>query len=353
MNKRTKTIDIEQVIKKNYGRDYNYISGFKNTSSIIKIFHKKCKKDFRINFKSIQSRSSCKHCQRRCTTEEVKLNIKRRMGFEFSYVEGYENSKSRITINHSACNKTFTILYASQLDRAKCPHCNGRFWDDQKLQNYVIKHMGEDFRYENGFKTGDNKIKIKHNTCNHIFDIQIHSINKCNLCPICDIGKLLSPNEFKKKMFKTRGNEYKLLKFECIENGYVVMSKGIHLLHTKCKKVWVTHGDFFYNNSNCSHCSNNAKKTTSIYKNEIKKLIGHEFEVLDEYLNSATPIEHIHNDCGHHFLMSPNNFKTKPRCPIKCEFSDKTNSNWKEQLNPYPIIVKPKIRIRKRPSRKK
>lgn len=60
-----------------------------------------------------------------------------------------------------------------------------------------------------------------------------------------------------------------------------------------------------------------TKKTQEQFEQEVKNLVGTDFSVLGEYVNTDTKIKMKHNICGHEFDMRPANFLNGQRCP-KC-----------------------------------
>lgn len=67
-----------------------------------------------------------------------------------------------------------------------------------------------------------------------------------------------------------------------------------------------------------------ATKTIEEFKLEVYRLSENKFTVLGEYINSATKIRMINNNCGHEFEIRPTNFLTK-KGNIKCKECNKIN----------------------------
>lgn len=63
--------------------------------------------------------------------------------------------------------------------------------------------------------------------------------------------------------------------------------------------------------------SNNKRKTTAQFYQEVFDLVGNEYLVNGEYINAKTKIRFIHNveDCMFGFDMQPSNFLSGQRCP--------------------------------------
>lgn len=121
----------------------------------------------------------------------------------------------------------------------------------------------------------------------------------------------------------------------------------------------VTPNDFLSKGTRCPKCSGRVNKDTSYFKNEVFELVGSEYEVLSEYVNSKTIITFKHNsmECGHYkFKMSPNSFLQGRRCH-KCNGVARKNTEiFKEEAfelvhDEYTILstyinARTKIKIR-------
>jgi hypothetical protein len=59
---------------------------------------------------------------------------------------------------------------------------------------------------------------------------------------------------------------------------------------------------------------NNKKKTTEDYKKEVFDLVGEEFIVLNEYINTHTPIKMKHSKCKNELEIAPTHFLGGTRC---------------------------------------
>ena len=58
------------------------------------------------------------------------------------------------------------------------------------------------------------------------------------------------------------------------------------------------------------------RKTTETFVEEVKNLVGDEYEVSGEYVNSKTNIGFVHKVCGTSYSATPDNFLRGRRCPV-------------------------------------
>ena len=99
--------------------------------------------------------------------------------------------------------------------------------------------------------------------------------------------------EFIKEIFNLVGNEYTIL------GQYIHSNENIRIKHNVCNYEWdVKPRNFIYKGTRCPKCNGVAKKNTVIFKQEVYDLVGDEYTVLGEYINSKTLVRIRHNTCS-------------------------------------------------------
>ena len=110
--------------------------------------------------------------------------------------------------------------------------------------------------------------------------------------------------------------------------------------------IWSVAPYVILRGSGCPKCSNNAKKTTAEYINELSK-INNNIEVLDDYINAVTPIAHRCKIDNHIWDAAPCNILSGKGCPV-CKFSKLSNIFIKShdqyvkelaEMNPYVEVL--------------
>lgn len=107
------------------------------------------------------------------------------------------------------------------------------------------------------------------------------------------------------------------------------------LVRHSCGYEWRTNPHTLSTGHGCPVCKGNLKKCTETFRDEVKKLVGEEYTVLGDYVNTHTPILMKHNECGLEFTMSPKSFKFGQRCP-----NARYKSSAKSNMYPVEEIVK-------------
>jgi len=133
--------------------------------------------------------------------------------------------------------------------------------------------------------------------------------------------------EFELQVFYMYGDEYLVL------GEYKSNKKKIEIFHKKCKISWHITPNNFLRRHGCPNCSGLTKKTTEIFKSEIKNVHGDEYSVVDEYKGRIKKIKIQHNKCGFIFSMTPKNVLDGHGCP-ECA-RNKTESKLAKELKEY------------------
>lgn len=128
------------------------------------------------------------------------------------------------------------------------------------------------------------------------------------------------------KKIKTRANNtdgFKKRVYELVKDDYIVLGEYINSLekiqmkHTKCGYEYPVRPNDFFNGRRCPNCSKRKRYSTETYKKKIEEMVGIEYSLLNEYVNSRTYVIMRHNKCGYEYPVKPNAFNNGRRCP-KC-----------------------------------
>jgi len=118
--------------------------------------------------------------------------------------------------------------------------------------------------------------------------------------------------------------EFKQDVFDLVGDEYTVLGEYINtdtkilMKHNICKYEYYVTPNHFLRGTRCPKCFGSLRKTTKEFKQEVFNLVKNEYIVLGEYINNRTPILIKHNTCKNEFLMRPYDFiNFNHRCP-KC-----------------------------------
>jgi len=102
-----------------------------------------------------------------------------------------------------------------------------------------------------------------------------------------------------------------------VEGAYKNSATKIKIIHFKCSYSWEVRPNHFKKKDGklpCPRCSGRERLNTDLFKSRVYELVGNEYEVIGEYINSDTPIKMKHSDCGIIEEKIPYNFFYGFRC---------------------------------------
>lgn len=181
---------------------------------------------------------------------------------------------------------------------------------DEEFKKEVYDLVGNEYTFLDTYVNSYTKIKVKHNKCGLVYEVQPNAFLHNSRCPYCAYENYRkTDDEFKQEIYDLVGNEYVFL------DSYVNNRTRIRVKHNKCGNVYKTTPGNFIHGNRCPYCSITGRKTDAEFKQEVFALIGDEYAFLDTYVNSRTKIRVKHNKCGHIYKVEPNSFIHGSRCP--------------------------------------
>lgn len=120
----------------------------------------------------------------------------------------------------------------------------------------------------------------------------------------------VTQEEFERRVFEMYGDEYAVI------GEYVSCMSHARFRHTVCGREFGMNPNNFYRGYRCPHCYKTPKKTPDQFREEVKNLVGREYEVVGEYRTKKEKVRMLHVSCGRDFEMRPNDFLSNAnRCP--------------------------------------
>jgi len=171
-------------------------------------------------------------------------------------------------------------------------------------------------------------ITIKHNieNCGFEYPVKPHHFLHDSRCPECFGNKKKTTEQYKKEVYKLANDEYTVL------GEYIGAHKKILMKHNTCNYEWDIDANSFLQGTRCPNCAGNIKKTHEQYCKEVYELVGDEYEVCSEYINSSTNIKLLHKVCNNFIYIEPNYFLSGHRCLYCAGNKKKTTEEFKKEL---------------------
>lgn len=145
---------------------------------------------------------------------------------------------------------------------------------------------------------------------------------RCKSCStkIRGLKRAKTDSQFKAEALKIYGDEY------VINETYAGALIPISVTHVTCDYSWKAIPTHFLGGRSCPECSKKRvimsnRKTHKEFVKEVYGLVGDEYSVTGEYVNSLTKVKLKHNTCGFEWDSRPAHFThNNRRCP-QCSFS--------------------------------
>jgi hypothetical protein len=161
------------------------------------------------------------------------------------------------------------------------------------------------------------KIKHKHLSCGHVWEISPNNILHGYGCPKCSnesTGNTLRKSHL--VYIKELAN--KCPDFE-VQGTYIRSATKIKHKHVVCGYVWDIAPNTLLRTNGCPKCAHVLPLTVQEYRDIVRQL-DDEYEVIGDYVNANFKIPHLHKVCGEMWDISPHKFLNGRRCS-KCKES--------------------------------
>ena len=153
-------------------------------------------------------------------------------------------------------------------------------------------------------------------------------------CPVCSERNRVkkrtkTQEEFIQEVYDLVKDEYTVL------GTYTKSTDPILMRHNVCGREYEVESNSFLHGARCKVCKakeSHKKQTKSHEKfcKEVYDLVGCEYDVIEHYINSITPILVKHNTCGNIYPVVPQKFLLGRRCP-ECSRIQSTVKRTKTQ----------------------
>lgn len=341
--KRT-TEEFKQEVYDLVGDEYEVLGNYTNANTPIEMRHNVCGHIYKVNPNNFLRGRRCPDCftKKKKTIEEFKKEVYDLVGNEYEVVGEYINTDTNIEIKHKVCGHTFQVMPKHFLYKnSRCPIClnrNRMTFEEFKIKLYET--VGDEYKIIGDYIDSSIPVEIKHIKCNHVFKIKPKSFLNGNRCPNCvnkenktikDLKKEKNATEkFKKEVYNLVYNKYEIL------SDYIDDDTPIKIKHNKCNYIYEVKPYIFLKGGRCPKCAGKSQKTTEKFKKEIYDLIGDEYVVLEDYINSRVPIKIKHTKCNYIYEVKPSSFLGGSRCPKCAGKTKKTTKEFKKEV--YDLV---------------
>ncbi|WNS82208.1 hypothetical protein RRU94_15810 [Domibacillus sp. DTU_2020_1001157_1_SI_ALB_TIR_016] len=260
--------------------------------------------------------AKCPQCSNKDKKDTARFiqEVQELEGDGYRVIGEYVNTHIPVMLRHNTCETEFPALRKEFIKGKRCPMCSKKKakrtrWNTDTFTKKIQQLVGNEYIIQSPYVDSKTHIDFLHVECGRRSPIIPSKFLKGNRCRYC-FGSLRIDHEwFLQKVKSLAGNEYHVL------SNYQSMHTPVQMKHVVCGHHYtVKPNNFIRMNTRCPECAGNQKKTTEEFKKEVYNLVGEEYKVLGEYLNTDIPIEIKHHPCGRIYPITPANFLRGRRC---------------------------------------
>jgi len=189
----------------------------------------------------------------------------------------------------------------------------GKRKTQEQFEQDVFERLGENYELLSPYPGAHGKVLMKHFICGNTFQKNVHDIiSKRSGCPYCNGAKPALYNEKWVKDNTPEPYEYR--------SGYSKMKEKCIFYCKKCNSEFEQSPSRLINEHiyGCNCCPT-KKWSNEEFLSQLGETCLNEYEVLEEYITTDTPIRFKHKKCDTTFSLSPYRFiyrHNKKYCPI-------------------------------------
>ena len=325
----TKKISHEEFVRqiKEINSNIDIISQYTGSQDKIKCYCKIHKCYFEKTGSDLKRRCRCPECgeelnnQKRTFTHEKfleELYKRNKYADQLEILDEYKKNDIKIKVRCKECGYEWFPIPSVLLNGAGCKICNTKnhVYNHKKSYDEFIKEFeakGLNIELISDYITMSEPIKARCKDCGYEWDTTPSRLRNAFGCPKC-IVKIngekhrLTNDNFLFRMKDIHPN------IEVLEE-YVTSQTKVKCKCLKCGYEFSSVPASLLSGYGCLKCGNAPRKTTDVYKEEVKSLVGDEFVVCGEYINCDSKIRMYHTVCNKYFDIPPTIFLMKHKCP--------------------------------------
>lgn len=235
--------------------EYIFLERYVNNKTKIKCRHTTCGHEYYVQPSNFLSGKRCPQCAGNIkkTTRQFKKEVYELVGNEYEFLEEYKGANTKIKCKHVKCEYEWEIAPSTFIGMGvRCPQCMRPNYnmDTAHFKTAVHNLVGDEYSVLGEYIENSEKIKIKHNSCEHVFNMLPSNFLFGQRCPQC-----MRPNynkdtkQFKQEVYELVGDEYEFL--EEYENSQT----KIRCRHNSCGHEYLVLPSNFLSGKRCPQCA--------------------------------------------------------------------------------------------------
>lgn len=246
------------------GNEYTFLDEYQGALTKIRVKHNKCGHVYGVEPSHFLRGSRCNYCYvkvQRKTNSQFKKEVFDLVGNEYIFLDCYATAKTKLRVKHNKCGHIYRVDPNSFLQGRRCPFCHiNSKKTDVKFRKEVYNLVGDEYTFLDPYVNANTKIRVKHNKCGNIYEVQPSNFLHGGRCPYCAGYIKKTDTKFREEVYNLVGDEYTFL------DKYVNSNTKLRVKHNRCGNVYsVRPTDFISHQTRCPYC-NSPKGETIITK---------------------------------------------------------------------------------------
>jgi hypothetical protein len=187
------TNSFKQEVYDLVGNEYEVIGEYVNANTKIKIKHNICGNVFKMlphNFLRGQrcpfEKADRIRKQQAKDAEIFKQEVYNLVENEYEVIGEYINNHTKIKIKHMKCNNVYDVTPMGFLKGRRCSKCKGGVKKShEEFISDFYNLVGDEYAILGIYKNNNTKITVRHNICNHQYDVTPGNFMNGRRCPQC------------------------------------------------------------------------------------------------------------------------------------------------------------------------
>lgn len=194
----TKRKTHEEFSKEFYdlsNKKYELLSEYITNKKKVKVRHLECNHVYDVLPTKFLSGQRCPNCKgkrisksRTLTQKEFEHKLNKTHNGEITAIDKYEGKRNKITFKHEVCGKTFVAQAGNVVYGSSCPHCYGHK-NTQLFKQQCNQLYGDEYSIVGDYKNNRIKVLVRHNKCNHEWEVIPKDLLNGHGCPNCQSSK--------------------------------------------------------------------------------------------------------------------------------------------------------------------
>ena len=198
MSKRKTDEEFRREVFNLVGDEYTILGKYINNHTKIRAYHKKCNKKIEITPKDFLKGTRCRNCHvskaghhRRKTPARFEEEVKELFGEEYSVVEPYVNSRTKVRIRHNVCGSEYMANPRNILRGSTCLECSYKIRAEKLRKNqedwdrFVYEETRGEYLFIEEYVNDSTKIKVLHKVCGLHYKAKPNDFINGHRCPNC------------------------------------------------------------------------------------------------------------------------------------------------------------------------